>query len=120
MSSATVLIFLDTRRKKANERYPVKLRVYHNYKTQYYLLKIELTKYAHQNTHATQKHKTKYKENRIKIHAIESRVNKVIKGQRVFTFIKFVREMVGQVSNKQCVFSNYEQYIAGLRNGLTK
>jgi integrase/recombinase XerD len=114
MFNATVSIFLDTRRKKANEKYPVKLRVYYNYKTQYYPLKMELTKEAYQQTYVTQKPRSEYKENRIKIHAIESKANELINSLEVFTFQKFEKKMFGQLSNKECVFSNYKQYIQSL------
>jgi integrase len=91
LNKYTISIFLDTRRSKKNEKYPVKLRVFtpEPRKQKLYPTNFEFTEDEFENVWKTNKPKKKYHDDRLLLHDIEKEANDVAKALPYFTFKSF-------------------------------
>lgn len=87
----SISIFLDTRRKKKNEKYPVKLRVFTPEPRiqKLYPTNFEFTKSEFDSIWNTNKTRTEHKENRLLLNGIEKDANDVAKKLPFFTIEAF-------------------------------
>lgn len=106
----SISIFLDTRRIKEEESYPVKLRVYSNRlkKAKLYPVDMDLTIEEFQRVWKTERPRTEYKERRIKLQSIESKANEVAQGINPFSFTEFEKKLFRKVGDGDNVFYQYE------------
>ncbi|WP_299713799.1 site-specific integrase [uncultured Tenacibaculum sp.] len=115
--NCNISLFLDTRRSKDTEKYPLKLRVYNkfNKKVKLYSLNIDLTEKEYQNVWLNTSNKNlrgKNKELRLKLQAIETRANEEAEQMTVFDFAKFETKLFRKSSDKNSVKYHFEKAIA--------
>lgn len=87
-----ISIYLDTRRKKADGKYPVKLKVYTT-KRKYYPTIFDLSENEFQSVYLTTRPRKDFKELRKKLIAIESKAINVAEKLNPFTFDEFERKL---------------------------
>ncbi len=112
---AVVNLYLDTRREKANGRYPVKLRVYFNTNTKYYPIDEDLNEIEFKNAYISQKPRKEYRDLKIKLQVIESKGAKIASNLDPFTFEKFEKKMFRSKGDANNAFYYYGQYIGRLK-----
>ncbi|WP_236974744.1 tyrosine-type recombinase/integrase [Membranihabitans maritimus] len=110
-----ITIVLDKRRKKANGKYPVKLRVFTPEPRKQKLLatKFEYSKEEFKSIWETTKPRKKYKDERLKLQALENKAYEVANQMEYFTFEAFERILYGgrkSIRNRN-VISYYENLI---------
>jgi integrase/recombinase XerD len=115
MIAPNISVYLDTRRKKDNEKYPVKLRVYHSYKTRYYPTGIDLTKAEFaQSQDLKSRPRGELKKNQADILAELSRAASIAESLNKFNFDKFEKKLLEKSSAAGNVFAHYESLIKQL------
>lgn len=112
----TVSIYLDARRPKSAGKYPVKLRVYHDYRTHFYSTGITLSKEAFEDSYLNARPKKEHREVRDKLLSIETRAKDVIDSLTIFTPADFERAFYRQRTGKGDVVDHYNAYIKDLRS----
>ena len=110
----TTSIFLDTRRAKRGNLYPVKIRITYQRKRKYYSVDVDLSEEDFQKTQG-EKPRGEYKALSIKFSTLEARAIKVIEKLPQFSFDAFEKAFFEQKSSEQDVYSFYERYIDGLK-----
>lgn len=90
-----ISLYLDTRRAKANGRYPVKLRVYtpSPRKQKMYPTVFELTDKEFASVWETTKPRKEHKELRRQMQAVEEKATQVAEGIKPFSFEQFERQL---------------------------
>lgn len=110
-------IILDTRRKKKDGTYPVKLRLTYLRKQKYYPTKYSFTEEEFEKIMQMRPPK-KYKEVQVKLQAIEARANKVLEKMPAFSFNLFQELFTdgrAKVSiDYQNVYAAFDRYIEDL------
>ena len=111
-----ISIYLDTRRQKANGKYPVKLRVFTPSPRlqKMYSIGFELTKQEFHSVWETTKPRNCHKEMRVKLQAIEVKANKVAQTLNPFTFEDFEKKLYLKSGHEKDVFFLYESTIKEL------
>lgn len=111
-----ISIFHDTRRKKENGRYPVKLRVYQptTRKTRLYQTDFEYSKKEFHSIWETEKPRWEHNDARLDIQAFENLANKVAGKIIPFSFEEFERKLHNRSSGAVDVFSSYSTMIGTL------
>ena len=106
----SISIFLDTRREKEKEGYPLKLRVYSNRlkKAKLYPVDMDLTIEEFQRIWKSERPRTEYKEKRIKLKSIESKANEVAESIIPFSFADFEKKLFRRAGDGDNVFYHYE------------
>lgn len=91
LNKYTISIYLDTRRAKQNEKYPVKLRVFtpEPRKQKLYPTNFSFTEEEFEAVWKTNKPKKKYQDDRLLLHEVEKKANDVAKALPYFTFKSF-------------------------------
>ena len=112
--SVTTAIFLDTRRAKKGNLYPVKVRVTFQRKRKYYAIGVDLSEEDFQKVQG-EKPRGEYKALNIKFSTLEARAIKVIEKLPEFSFTAFEKTYFEQKTPEQDVYSFYERYIQGLK-----
>lgn len=107
-------IVLDTRRKKKDNSFPVKLRVTFQRKQKMYKTDFSLTKNDFEKAMSV-KSRGKYKEYYLFFSEIENRAQQEINRIKYFTFDKFEELFYGKKRSKADVFSYFENYITILK-----
>jgi site-specific recombinase XerD len=111
----TITIYHDTRHKKKNGLYPVKLRVYHNYETRFYKTKIDLSETDFTKSYLAEKPRGDYKTLHDKINAQLVRAIEVADGLPTFSFDKFERRVKRPTGAGNNVLHHYKVIIDALR-----
>jgi integrase len=109
----TTAIHLDTRRIKANNVFPVKLRVTYLRERRYYSLGIDLSKDDWGKLNSP-KPRGELKEAKIKTALLIEKADKVIKEMDDFSFHKFEKEFFKIPKNTQSIKASFEGYISRL------
>jgi len=111
-------LYLDTRRKLANGKYPLKIRVYSSIekKKQLYNTELELTEADFEKSWNTVKPRNTHKELRMKLQGIETRVDEIAAGIHPFSFDIFERRMRLRRGNASDLIFHYNDIIESLRN----
>lgn len=114
-----ISIYLDTRRAKASNLYPVKLRVYVSngkQRTQkLYPLGMDLTVEAFERSYNAVKPRKEDKELKLKLLAKEQRAVEVADSLKVFTFEKFERELFREKQAANDAAYHYRELIKSLQ-----
>ncbi len=95
-----VSLFLDTRKKKHNQKYPVKLRIYipQTQKQKFYTTEFDFLEKEFEIVRESNKPPKGYEEDKIKMQALEARANEVANGLSIFSFEKFESEFFSNES----------------------
>ncbi len=110
-------IYLDTRRQKANGKFPVKLRIFtaHPRIQKLYNTKFEFSIKEFQSIWETEKPRFEHKEIRNQIRAIELNADKVAKDIQPFSFDQFERKFLRNNGAGNDVIFQFVQYIDKLK-----
>jgi site-specific recombinase XerD len=112
--NVSIYLIHCTRRKKQNDKYPVKLRVTHLRKTKDFPILLDLTEVEYEEATA-KRPKKEYQEIAIKLAAALSKANKVISDIGIFTFQKFENAYSGRIKDASDIFPIFEEYIDNIR-----
>jgi integrase/recombinase XerD len=112
----SISIYLDTRREKANGKYPVKLRVYSHaiQKTKLYPTVFEYTKKEFESIW-TDKPRVVNRPLKIELQAIESKAVETAKSLTPFSFEQFEKKLYRVKGDGSNVLYHYDQLILKLR-----
>jgi integrase len=108
-----ISVVLDTRRKKENG-YPVKLRVYYKGKAKLFSLGKDLSKQEFESSYNASKPKTDLKLIRDELRAMETKANEIAKNLNPFNLIRFETLFYGETKTKSDVIGYYNDYIENL------
>ncbi len=110
----SISMYLDTRRTKANGKYPLRLRVFtSNPRTQkLYPTTFDFTKKEFDSVWNTTKPRKEYKKLRLEIQAIENRANEVASETSPFSFIQFEKRLYRKRREGIKVDYHYKQIIS--------
>lgn len=111
-SSPTTNIILDTRRKKDDGTYPVKLRITFQKKSQYFNTDISLTEKDFEAAMKSEKPRGESKDIKFDLMNIEDKAMTIIEKLPTFSFPVFEKKFLGPTYDKTDVFSKYTEYIA--------
>jgi integrase/recombinase XerD len=108
-----VSLFLDTRRIKKNQKYPVKLRVFtkNPRKQKLYSLNFEFTEKEFETIYLSQKPRSEHKEIRRQLQAIENKATDIAKEIKPFNFEQFEKKLFRKIGEGENVFYHYENAI---------
>jgi site-specific recombinase XerD len=111
--AAQITIYHDTRRKKDNNLFPVKFRVWDSLvkRAKLYPLNIDLSIKDFNQTWDTQKPRTEYRERRKTLDALLTKANKVADKMEHFTFEEFERKLYRKSSDGTNVIWQYNSLI---------
>jgi len=113
-SEISTAIILDTRRKKQDGTFPVKLRVTFERKQKHFTINESLSKKDYEKITSLNP-RGKYKEKKIYYGKIEEKAIEVINELPIFTFKLFEDKFFNNKSYTNNIFNAYEQYISELR-----
>jgi site-specific recombinase XerD len=115
-SQYSISIYLDTRRSKGKDKYPVRLRVYAKnlQKQKLYSTKFDFTENEFDSIWNTTKPREKYKKDRLKLQVLEAQANKIAEGLSTFSFEKFEKKLYRKPGEEIKINYQYEQAIAEL------
>jgi len=111
-----ITLYLDTRREKSDNKYPVKLRAYFNSATKHYKTGIDVTENEFFNAYQSKKPRKEFKDLRIKLYGVLNDADEIASKIEPFSFEKFERKMKRGKGDENNVFYYYKQYIGQLRN----
>ncbi|WP_181308156.1 site-specific integrase [Rufibacter sp. XAAS-G3-1] len=116
--NATATIVLDTRREKADGRFPIKIRITYNRRSKYYsaIVDNELVALSPDEWEKVvgPKPRSPYKEIGQALKALEHKAGGVIKEIPLFSFAEFEKRFKSN-RNKNDVYSSFEDYIKSLQ-----
>jgi integrase/recombinase XerD len=115
MGNVTTSIYLDKRRKKANDGYPLKLRVTYQRQQKYYPLYRSMTEEEFDKLN-TPKPRHYYKEIKLTLNEVENRAHDIINKLDPFSFRQFERSFLSETSKEDTVLSFFENYIEKLKS----
>ncbi len=107
-------IFLDTRRLKKDNTYPVKLRVTFQRKTNYYNADLSLSEADFETIMKSEKPRGEHKDIKFNLMNIEDRAMSIIDSMPQFSFPGFEKKFLGPTYDKTDLFAKYQEYIAFL------
>ncbi len=110
-----VAIIHDTRRAKADEKYPVKVRITYNRKQKYYPTNIDLTETDWKKIHGERVAK-ELKDPKETVFGALSKAQNICDGLPVFNFTLFEKQFYTVRSNKKSLANLYEECIARLKS----
>lgn len=104
-----ISFYLDKRHQKKSGKYPVKLRVYSTKTQQRKLLptKFEMTESEFSQTWVNSKTPAKYRDNKLKLQAIENHANDIAESFHVFNLEEFEKKFYGTLKSKGQPDINY-------------
>jgi integrase/recombinase XerD len=105
-----ITVYLDTRKKKANGKYPVKLKVYTTIR-KYYSTIFDLTESEFNSIYLTTRPRKEHKELRNKLIALESKARTIAETITPFTFEEFERKLYRKQGAGANVNYHYQQKI---------
>jgi len=113
----SISIYLDTRRAKANGKFPVKLRVYtaNPRQQKFYPTSFEFTDKEFESIWNTTKPRVEHKEARMLLQAIETNALKLAEKLNPFTFGQFEKQLNRKKGEGVGIQYNYLQKIESLR-----
>jgi integrase/recombinase XerD len=116
--AVTISVYLDTRRKLQDGKYPVKIRVFRNKprKQKLYRTKYAYTEDDFQKIWINKVRKKEYNVERLKLSAIENYANEVANKLTRFSFEAFERDLFSNYGNEGNVNSYYLRSIADYKS----
>lgn len=111
-----ITTILDTRRAKANGKFPVKLRVYSTTigKAKLYPTVFEFTEKEFESI-TTKKPRTEHKENRFQLDAVKHKAEETARTLNPFNFEQFEKRLYRTKGDGSNLFYHYDQLISKLR-----
>ncbi|MFI5156995.1 MAG: phage integrase SAM-like domain-containing protein [Chitinophagales bacterium] len=109
----TVSVILDKRRAKAEQKYPVKLRITYQRKQKYYPLGIDVTEDEYESI-LRKKPRKGLHESMIKLMEFEAKANKVVSQLPDFSFSLFERKYFGKTKSPDNIYPFFEDKIEAL------
>lgn len=112
-----ISLYLDTRRAKANNKYPVKLRVFttNPRKQMLYPTKFDFSEKEFESIWKTIKPRLEYKESRMELNAVEALAIETAKSIQPFNFEIFEKKLYQDKGESQNVFHQYDLAIKKLK-----
>lgn len=107
-------LILNTRKKKKNGKYPVKIRVVFQRVPYELRTGIDLTEIEFEQILAERAPKA-FKEDKIKLDGFKAKVDGILKDMDVFTFQKLSDAYYGMVKEATDIYPFFEQYISDLK-----
>lgn len=116
MKNYSISIYLDTRRAKANGKYPVKLRVFTSYprNQKLYSTIFDFSKEEFNCIWNERRPKKKYQEKRDKLQTIEQNAKKVANNLDIFTFEEFEKKLFRKIGDSTKIEYHYVKKIKEL------
>ncbi|MEZ5196424.1 MAG: site-specific integrase [Bacteroidales bacterium] len=114
-SKAITSIYLDTRRVKTDDTYPVKLRVTFQRKRKYYSILKESLSTEDFHKVMADKPRGNLRSIRYKLDEAKHDADEVIKNLKTFSFDKFEQDYFESTNGSDDVFSYYDAYIAEVK-----
>lgn len=111
----TTSIILDTRRRKRNGTYPVKLRVTFLRRQKYYSAGLSLRRSEFEKAILMPKPRGIHKDHFFTLSSIERKAKEIIDSLPAFSYELFERHFLTRGSEIDSVYSSYENYIEQLR-----
>lgn len=108
-------VMLDTRRKKKDNTYPVKLRITYDRKQNYYPTGHDLTEEDYKKTMFGQRQTTTEKQTKKAIQAFEDKATDILKDLPIFTWVKFEAKYFTDRAAKDTLNLAFTDYAASLR-----
>jgi integrase/recombinase XerD len=117
MSDATLSLFLDTRKVKANAKFPVKLTVYYLQDKKRYGTGVDLDEEEWKKINAPKLKDQELKETKLRLDAIVQKASRIIKNTEDFTFSDFEDIFFGkkELRAKNSFITLFKEYIANLK-----
>ena len=116
MISYTISPFLDERYEKKNGLYPLKIRVYYDYKTKLYPTDLNLSKLDFQQSWLSEKPRSDLKNLKLTITSLVSKVKDVADLLNTFSFEKFEKQLYRGLDDGKDIFYHYREKINILYN----
>jgi integrase/recombinase XerD len=112
-----VSLYLDVRRSKQDNKYPVKIRVWNNQvkKAKIYPSNLDLTKSDFEKAWNAQKPRKEFRTLRLKLNAIIDKSNKIVEDLFPFTFEQFEKKLRLNSGEEVNIFNQYDQTISGFK-----
>lgn len=110
-TTATAALYLDLRRKKKDDTYPVKIRITYERETKFYPLKIDLTEDDFKYIQTESKPK-KLKDIAIQLRGQLSKAEIIIGQLHNFSFDAFGKAFINPLKRKNNILDVYDEYIA--------
>jgi integrase len=111
--NAVTAIIQDTRRKRKDGTYPVKLRITYNREQKYYPTPFNLT--IEQFTKVVaERPRNEFKELKMKLNALEGKASEIIKELPFFTWNHFEKKLLKNRGNSSNISIAFEEYISQL------
>jgi len=111
----TLLLLLDTRSKKKDDKFPLKLRIIFNRKVKYYATGYDMTEDEWKALASGEKLKKDQKEVKETVIGFQGKAQTIIRNMRIFSFASFEKHFF-EVRNTNGSLENlYEDYIAELK-----
>lgn len=114
MKSVKYSLYLDKRRSKGNNEFPLKLRIYFNGQARLFYTGEDIAADDFERSYLNIKPRNEFKDLKIKLNSIESKAKKIIDSLPVFTFEQFEKKIYQQRGNQDNVFYHYLNYIQKL------
>ena len=112
---AKTSIILDTRRKKQNGQYPVKLRITFERKQRYYTTPYDLTEKAYQKVIFAVRQSDDEKTLKRHIQSFENKAREIIQGLPVFNWINFEKRYLSNRGARETIAFAFEERINELK-----
>lgn len=113
--NVNITLYLDTRRAKANGKYPIKLRVYFNTIAKHYKIGKDATEEEFFNAYESKKPRKEFLDLKTKLKAILNNAETIAEDINLFSFEKFERDISGNKGDKWNVYAYYKRYINHLK-----
>lgn len=117
MPDATLSLFLDTRKVKANAKFPVKLTVYYLQDKKRYGTGVDLDEEEWKKINAPKLKDQELKDTKLRLDAIVQKASRIIKNTEDFTFSEFEDIFFGkkELRAKNSFITLFKEYIANLK-----
>ncbi len=117
ISRPSISFFLDTRYKKANGLFPLKLRVYSPQlgKKKLYSTVFNMSEAEFENTWHTKRPRKEFQANRLILQELENKANDEAAELRVFSFEQFEKRLFQKSGSRADIICHYQEMIASLR-----
>ncbi len=114
--TAFISLYLDTRRKKENGLYTLKLRVFANRKQMLYSTQFEFTEKEYDSLLNSQRPSQKIKDIKLKLDSLLIKAKETAENITPFDFDKFEHKLYGKAGMSEKVFYQYDERINELIN----
>jgi integrase/recombinase XerD len=115
MADCAITVYHDLRRAKDKDVYPVKIRVYFDYKTRYYPTGKDLTEDQFKRSYLSERPRGDLSDTKDKILFELSRAKEIAKELKTFSFDKFEKRFLRKSGSGNDIFYHFNQTIKQLK-----